>query len=168
MTNICEEEQILGQEQFGFRRKRSTIDAVFVLSTLIKKAKLKRWQFATAFLDISKVFINNSMKPVTLNWFQAYDSVWRPGLFAKLSALGFGGRTLSLIKSMYTNDSVSFLINGHFTSELWLTRGVKQGKRIQNLIMKTTNVSVQKAAIFLHCCLHSSSTTWEQNWTPLA
>ena len=59
MTSICEEEQILGQEQFGFRRKRSTIDAVFVLSTLIKKAKLKRCQFATAFLDISKVFINN-------------------------------------------------------------------------------------------------------------
>ena len=58
MTNLCEENNILGQEQFGFRRKRSTVDAVFVLSTLIKKAKLKRWPFATAFLDISKVAVN--------------------------------------------------------------------------------------------------------------
>ena len=28
---------------------------------------------------------------------------------------------------MYCNDSVSFLLNGHYTPELWLTRGVKQG-----------------------------------------
>ena len=58
MTNLSEQNNILGQEQFGFRRKRSTVDAVFVLSTLIKKAKLKRWPFATAFLDISKVALN--------------------------------------------------------------------------------------------------------------
>ena len=60
--------------------------------------------------------------------FQAYDSVWRPALFAKLKHVGFGGKTLQLIQSMYRNDSVSFLINGHFTPQLWLSQGVKQGK----------------------------------------
>ena len=59
--------------------------------------------------------------------FQAYDSVWRAGLFYKLSKLGFGGKTLSLIKSMYKNDNIHFLINGHYTEKLFLTRGVKQG-----------------------------------------
>ena len=44
MTTICEENQMLGQEQFGFLRKRSTLDAVFVLSSLLKKAKLKHWK----------------------------------------------------------------------------------------------------------------------------
>jgi hypothetical protein len=42
MTNVSEMNGLLGEEQFGFRRGRSTIDAVFVLSTMIKKAKLKR------------------------------------------------------------------------------------------------------------------------------
>ena len=42
MTNVSEMNGFLGEEQFGFRKSRSTIDAVFVLSTLIKKAKLKR------------------------------------------------------------------------------------------------------------------------------
>jgi hypothetical protein len=42
MTNVAERNGFLGEEQFGFRRNRSTLDAVFVLSTLIKKAKLKR------------------------------------------------------------------------------------------------------------------------------
>ena len=42
MTNIIEENKLLGEEQFGFRRKRSTIDAAFVLTTLMQKAKRKR------------------------------------------------------------------------------------------------------------------------------
>ena len=41
MSSIAEEQQMLGPEQFGFRRKRSTIDAVYVLSTMFQKAKMK-------------------------------------------------------------------------------------------------------------------------------
>ena len=42
--------------------------------------------------------------------------------------IGFGGKTLKIIKSMYCNDSLRFLVNGKFTDQLWLTQGVKQGK----------------------------------------
>ena len=42
MTDAAEANGLLGSEQFGFRRGKSTIDAVFVLATLMKKAKLKR------------------------------------------------------------------------------------------------------------------------------
>ena len=59
---------------------------------------------------------------------QAYDSVWREALYAKLKQIGFGGKTLSIIKSMYHNDCIKFLINGHYTAPLWLTQGVKLGK----------------------------------------
>ena len=55
MSRLAEENGMLGPEQFGFRQGRSTIDAVFVLSTLMKKAKSKRCPFSMAFLDISKV-----------------------------------------------------------------------------------------------------------------
>lgn len=41
MTSIAEEKDMLGPEQFGFRSKRSTLDAVFVLATLLQKAKAK-------------------------------------------------------------------------------------------------------------------------------
>jgi hypothetical protein len=41
MTEIAEANNILGPDQFGFRRGRSTLDAVFVLSTLLRKAKAK-------------------------------------------------------------------------------------------------------------------------------
>lgn len=41
MTTAVEDNNLLGEEQFGFRRGRSTVDASFVLSTLLKKAKSK-------------------------------------------------------------------------------------------------------------------------------
>ena len=41
MTSIAEERNMLGPEQFGFCSKRSTLDAVFVLATLLQKAKAK-------------------------------------------------------------------------------------------------------------------------------
>ena len=41
MTSIAEDKDMLGPEQFGFRSKRSTLDAVFVLATLLQKAKAK-------------------------------------------------------------------------------------------------------------------------------
>lgn len=53
--------------------------------------------------------------------------MWREALYLKLKKLGFGGKTLELIKSMYHNDNIKFLINGHLTRPLFLTQGVKQG-----------------------------------------
>ena len=41
MTAIIEDNELLGPEQFGFRQGRSTLDAILVLSTLMRKSKLK-------------------------------------------------------------------------------------------------------------------------------
>ena len=41
VTAVAESNNLLGQEQFGFRKGRSTLDAVLVLSSLIQKAKRK-------------------------------------------------------------------------------------------------------------------------------
>ena len=42
MTTVVEENNLLGPEQFGFRRGRSTTDATLVLTSLIQKAKAKK------------------------------------------------------------------------------------------------------------------------------
>ena len=55
MTTVAEENNLLGPEQFGFRRGRSTIDAAFVLTTLMRNAKKNRRPYAAAFVDIEKV-----------------------------------------------------------------------------------------------------------------
>ena len=50
--------------QFGFTRGRQGTDAVFILSTLIQKARAEKKDLYVAFIDFSK----------------AYDSVDRPSL----------------------------------------------------------------------------------------
>ena len=42
MTNVAEENNLLGDFQFGFRQGRSTLDAVFCLTTILQNAKKKR------------------------------------------------------------------------------------------------------------------------------
>ena len=41
MTAVAEENGMLGPEQFGFRKGRSTLDAIFLLTSLLRKAKSK-------------------------------------------------------------------------------------------------------------------------------
>ena len=50
--------------------------------------------------------------------------MWREALYVKLKRLGFGGLTLKLIKSLYYNDNIKFLINGKYTDPIWLTLGI--------------------------------------------
>ena len=56
MTSVMEQVGMIGEEQFGFRKGRSTLDASFVLTTLLWKAKLKRKPYAAAFIDVRKVY----------------------------------------------------------------------------------------------------------------
>ena len=57
MSDIVERHGLLSEAQFGFRKGRSTVDAIFVLTSLLQKAKKKGRPYAVAFLDISKVWI---------------------------------------------------------------------------------------------------------------
>jgi len=90
MNIICEREGLYGIIQYGFRKQRSTTDCVFIILSAIKTARRKHKTISIAFCDIAK----------------AYDSVCRELLYTKLRYLGFGGRVVSIIRSMYYNDSV--------------------------------------------------------------
>ena len=56
MSQVAEANKLLSDAQFGFRSSKSTIDAVFVMMTLMRKAKLSGKEFSVGFVDISKVY----------------------------------------------------------------------------------------------------------------
>ena len=111
MSKICERENLYGPTQYGFRTGKSTMDCIFLLLGAVRKARRTRQKISVAFCDLQK----------------AYDSVNREVLYKKLESVGFGGRTLSLIQSMYYNDSVQIQLGDKLSSQVWFTRGVKQG-----------------------------------------
>ena len=92
-------------------KKQSTLDCVFLLNTAIAKSKKIKKPLHIASIDLEK----------------AYDMVDRSKLFAKLQSLGYRGKSLEILKSLYYNDQVQVNVNGRLSKPLFLSLGVKQG-----------------------------------------
>ena len=60
---------------------------------------------------------------------EAYDKVNRKALFNKLSKVSLGGKKRTIIQNLYFNDCISIEVNGEFCKKIFLTNGVKQGKK---------------------------------------
>ena len=91
----------------GFRKWYSTVDHIFVLNTLIETlTNQKKKFFLCAFIDFS----------------QAFDNVWRIGLWRKLLGPTVQGKFLRVIYNMYSGikscDSVNNEYSGYFISNL--------------------------------------------------
>ena len=76
-------------------------------------------------------------------------------MFKKLEHLGFGGKILSLLRSMYRNDKIKFYVNGEYTDELYLTCGVKQGRKL-SFIRAVLPTFMFQGVIFPPICLGES------------
>lgn len=102
---------VLVDEQMGFRENRRTADNIFILYELLNNAKAHKHSVYVAFLDIVK----------------AYDSVWRDGLWSRLQDEGLDRSTNDIIKSIYQNTKNTLLINDvkskSFTSDVGLRQG---------------------------------------------
>jgi hypothetical protein len=77
-------------EQAGLRATQECTGQVVTLIEIVQRRRAIERNTYAAFLDFSK----------------AYDMVPHMALFAKLDAIGIRGRTLSLIKQMYTGKHV--------------------------------------------------------------
>ena len=72
LSTWLEENELLAEEQNGFRKKRSCMDHIYSLISVIKNRKLKRQQTYVCFIDAKK----------------AFDSVHRDLLWFKLAKIG--------------------------------------------------------------------------------
>src|SRR5258705_1148020 len=81
----AETDQIIPEEQNAFRRKRSTIEHIFVLRTLVDISIAKKVKLYAAFVDLRK----------------AYDSVDHNLLWIKLQHQGLSPRFINVIRMVY-------------------------------------------------------------------
>jgi len=100
LSEYCENEKMLSEEQGGFRKARSTIDQIFILHELTKGRFPKRTY--ACFLDIQK----------------AYDRVWREGLWAAMYRKGISGKIWRVIRSLYDRVQSGVRINDGFRISL--------------------------------------------------
>ena len=118
LEEVVEENKLLSEKQFGFRKKYSTMDAVLVTSAAIDKARMDKLDAGMASIDLKA----------------AYDMVSREALFKKLETLGLNGSFLTLIEDYYTGDSVVYAVGDEVTKALYMTQGVKQGCNLSPML----------------------------------
>ena len=107
VTSYLEGNEILADEQNGFRSGRSCEDHIFTLNSIIKNNA----SVFTAFIDLKKCF----------------DFIDRSMLLYKLLLNKIDGKVYNSIRNMYASTSSCIKINGKKTEWFSCASGVKQG-----------------------------------------
>ena len=111
LSHWIESNNILCDEQNGFRSGRCTIDHVGSLTSIIETRMKKKSDTFVAFIDFSK----------------AYDRINRQLLWYKLSRLGISDQFIHVLKSLYSKVQCTAKINGFITDWFNVSVGLKQG-----------------------------------------
>ena len=118
LTNYFEENEIIDSCQAGFRKGFSTTDNLFILQSLIEIAKTNKNKLYCTFIDFK----------------QAFDTVWRDGLWTKLSNTNVNGKCFKFIKNKYHNIK-SRVTTAEGTSAFFpCLTGVRQGENLSPLL----------------------------------
>ena len=102
---------ILYDEQNGFRQKRSTIDHVSSITSIIETRKQCKMPTFASFIDFRK----------------AYDNVNRDLLFENLTEVGISTKFLGAIKAIFLHVQCCVKVNNSFSRWFGVTQGLKQG-----------------------------------------
>ena len=97
--------------QFGFRKSRSTMDALFLLTKAIQKGLAKKQQTVGVFFDLQK----------------AYDTLPRRVILEEMSKLGFKGNILNFTDRFLTNRKIKVRVGTTVSSQHIQEEGVPQG-----------------------------------------
>lgn len=109
---------ILSENQAGFRKGYSTTDHIFVMHLLIELLRAQKKKIFCAFIDFS----------------QAFDSVWRIGLWRKLLYNNIKGKFFRLIFNMYSDVKSCVTVNGDTSQYFSSFCGVKQGDNLSPVL----------------------------------
>ncbi len=102
-------ENVLVEEQFGFRKNRGCRDPLFILSEIVKNRGTKT--VYAAFMDIRK----------------AYPSVWRNGLWWKMWKMGVRGKMWRVLKKWNQERKCGVVWKGEIGKWFDMEVGVAQG-----------------------------------------
>ena len=104
-------EEVIGEEQCGFRRGRGCVDQVFVVRQICEKFLEKGKDVFWAFMDLEK----------------AYDRVDREALWNVLQVYGIGGSLLKAVRSFYMSSRACVRVGNGVSDWFEVKVGLRQG-----------------------------------------
>ena len=85
LYKICEKYNSISDAQFGFRKGKSTVDAIFALNAVVEHFLNHNKRSYVAFIDLKKCF----------------DIIYRNAMWLKLFKHGIQGKVLRIVIHMY-------------------------------------------------------------------
>ena len=110
INNWIQENKILSDAQFGFRKERSTVDAIFILNAVISKIINEKGRLYCAFIDLK----------------MAFDNIYRNALWFKMHRLGINAKLLRIVRNMYANIKSCIKSCNSFTEYFQCAIGLRQ------------------------------------------
>lgn len=104
-------EDILRQEQAGFRKGKSCVYHIFVLRQILEQS----WEW------------NSTLYAVYVDFEKAFDSFHRESLWKILCHYGIPQKLVQIILSLYENFECRVFYNNQLTEPFEVNSGVKQG-----------------------------------------
>ena len=114
INNWIEQNNIVADEQNGFRRNRSCLEHIYALYSVINKRKQQKLSTYVCFVDAKK----------------AFDTVQRDCLWYKLISVGIKGKILKAVQSLYTDVQCAVKVNDYLSPLFKVSQGVKQGCKL--------------------------------------
>ncbi|MCW4346540.1 MAG: reverse transcriptase domain-containing protein [Candidatus Thiodiazotropha endolucinida] len=114
LHTYAESNDMISCSQAGFRKEFSTADNIFVLYCLTEIVNLRKKKLFAAFIDLK----------------QAFDTVWRDGLWNKLVNCNITGKCYQLITNMYNDIKSCILVNNKQTDFFSCNIGLRQGENL--------------------------------------
>jgi hypothetical protein len=118
IISFCESKNVIFDTQFGFMKGRSTVDAAFVLLSIIQHFLNENKRLYAAFIDFKKCF----------------DSIYRNALWLKLYRQGIQGKLLKIIRNMYVNVKSCVKKYNSYSDYFCYALGLRQWEVISHLL----------------------------------
>jgi len=104
-------EGVLQKTQYGFRKNRSTADAIHVVRRMIARGEST----------------NEELHLVLLDWEKAFDKIYHHKLIEALERLNIPEEIIGIIKAMYTNTKFFVKMDGKESKIYTQHSGIRQG-----------------------------------------
>ncbi|XP_068208249.1 uncharacterized protein [Palaemon carinicauda] len=104
-------EEIIAEEQAGFRRGRSTTEQIFNLRVLCEKYSQHQQDIFNVFIDYKR----------------AFDRVWHDALCATMNRYNMGQKLIQTIQQVYNKATSAVLAQGKIGEWFHTSVGVSQG-----------------------------------------
>jgi len=124
-------EEVLAEEQAGFRPGRGTVDQIFVIRQLAEK-----------FFERNRTLYNNF-----IDFKQAFDSVWQQGLWQALRNNGIPEDLVLLLEDLYSKSVSAVRVDGELTEWFSVTVGVRQGCNLSPYLFNLLLEAMMKEAL---------------------